>query len=309
MKIGIIGAGAVGSACLMAVVARGCAREIVVLDLDRKRAQGAVTDVQYGAVLSPRVEIREGDYSDLKGASVIMVTAGVNEKTFGATSRQDPLGRLRVLDTNIKIYKDIVPQLRDAAPNAIVLVITNPPEPLAEVVRMLGHGHVFSSGTFLDSLRFRFHLARLLNVSPSCVDAVVLGEHGMSAVFLWSSVRVAGTPMSEVLGSTRSYEELQREIEHLVRFANITIIEGIQASQYGIGLVSARLAEIILRDERAVIPVGSYNPKYGITLSLPSVLGSSGVIKIFEPDMSDEERQALRASANTLKAALERSKL
>jgi L-lactate dehydrogenase len=308
MKIGIIGAGAVGSACLMAVVARGCAREIVVLDRDRKRAQGAVTDVQYGAVLYPRVEIREGGYPDLKGASVIMVTAGVNEKTFGATSRQDPLGRLRVLDTNIKIYKDIVPQLRDAAPDAIVLVITNPPEPLADVVRMLGHGRVLSSGTFLDSLRFRFHLARFLNVSPSCVDAVVLGEHGMSAVFLWSSVRVAGTPMSEVLGSTRSYEELRREIEHLVRYANITIIEGIQASQYGIGLVSARLAEIILRDEQAVIPVGSYNPKYCITLSLPSVLGSSGVIKIFEPDMSDEEREALRASANTLKTALERSK-
>jgi L-lactate dehydrogenase len=309
MKVGIIGAGAVGSACLMALVMRGCAREIVVLNRDRKRARGVVTDVQYGATLSPRVEIRDGDYPDLKGAALVMITAGVNEKTGGATNRNDPAGRLRLLDTNVGVYKDIVPQLRAVAPETLVLVVTDPPDPLADVVRMLGHDRVLSTGTSLDSLRFRFHLARRLKVSPAYVDAVILGEHGTTEVFLWSSARVGGTPISELLGTAQKHEELRQAIEREVRFANITIIEGIQASQYGIGMVSARIAEIVLRDERAVIPIGSYNPKYGITLSLPSVLGRAGVAQILEPEMSDAERQALERSADTLKAAVARIKI
>jgi L-lactate dehydrogenase len=109
MKIGIIGAGAVGSACLNALVARGCAREIVVVNRNRKKAEGVVTDVQYGAVLCPHVEIRAGDYSDLEAASLVMITAGANEKTGGATDRSDPAGRLRLLDTNVAVYKSIVP--------------------------------------------------------------------------------------------------------------------------------------------------------------------------------------------------------
>ena len=110
MKIGILGAGAVGSACLTALVARGCAREIVVVNRERKRAEGLVTDVQYGAVLYPYAELRAGDYRDLEGAALVMITAGANEKTGGATDRNDPAGRLRLLDTNAAVYQSIVPQ-------------------------------------------------------------------------------------------------------------------------------------------------------------------------------------------------------
>ena len=131
MKVGIIGAGAVGSACLTALVMRSCAREIVVLDRDRKRSRGLVTDVQYGAVLSPGVEVWDGDYADLKGASLVMITAGVNEKTGGATDRNDPAGRLRLLDANVDVYKDIVPRLEAAEPRALVLVVSDPPDWLA----------------------------------------------------------------------------------------------------------------------------------------------------------------------------------
>lgn len=308
MKVGIIGAGAVGSACLTALVARGCAQEIVVVNRDQKRAEGLVTDVQYGAQLWPYAELRAGDYSDLNGAALVMITAGVNEKTGGATDRHDPAGRLRLLDTNATVYKGIVSQLRAVAPQALVLVVTDPPDPLADVVRMLGHERVLSTGTYLDGLRFRFHLARALGVSPACVDAQIVGEHGTTEVFLWSSARIAGKPVLELLegASGQNPEEFRHEIERQVRYANIAIIEGIGASQHGIGMVCARIAEILLRNEPAVIPIASYNAAYGVTLSLPSVLGRSGVARIFEPAMSDEEREALQHSADALKSALGR---
>src|SRR5205814_3144384 len=137
MKIGIIGAGAVGSACLTAAVQRRVAREIIMVNRNRKKARGLVTDVQYGAVISPAVELRDGDYADLQGASLVMITAGANEKTGGATDRNDPAGRLRLLDTNVGVYKDIIPRLHAAAPHALVLVVTDPPDPLADAVRML----------------------------------------------------------------------------------------------------------------------------------------------------------------------------
>ncbi len=308
MKVGIIGAGAVGSACLTALVAHGCAREIVVVNRDRKKAEGLVTDVQYGAVLCPYIELRAGGYSDLKGAALVMITAGANEKTGGATDRNDPAGRLRLLDTNAAIYKNIIPQLHTVAPQALVLVVTDPPDPLADVVRMLGHEHVLSTGTYLDSLRFRFHLARRLGVSPACVEAQIVGEHGTTEVFLWSSARIAGKPVLELPEGTsgQNRQEFRHEIEREVRYANITIIEGIGASQHGIGMASARIAEILLRNEPAVIPIASYNAGYGVTLSLPSILGPSGAAKIIEPPLSDEEREALQRGADTLKSALAR---
>ena len=167
-----------------------------------------------------------------------------------------------------------------------------------------------SSGTFLDSLRFRFHLAQHLNVDPASVEAQVVGEHGTSEVLVWSSARVAGVPIFDALTQNRlNNEKLRQTIEHEVRYANITIIEGNQASQFGIGMVAARIAEMVLRDERAVVPIGSFNPKYGVTLSLPSVLGREGVIQIMEPAMSEEERKALERSAETLREAVTRIEL
>jgi L-lactate dehydrogenase len=307
MKVGVIGAGAVGSACLLSMVVRGSTREIVVLNRSRKRAKAVATDMQYGAALSSVVDIHDGDYSDLAGAVLVMITSGVNEKAGGATDRSDPSGRLRLLDTNVAVYNDILPQLFRAVPDAVILVLTDPPDPLADLVRKFGFKRVLSSGTFLDSLRFRFHLARHLNVDPASVEAQVVGEHGTSEVLLWSSARVAGVPIFDALTQNHlNYEKLRQTIEHEVRYANITIIEGNQASQFGIGMAAARVAEMVLRDERAVVPIGSFNPKYGVTLSLPSVVGREGVVKIMEPEMSEEERQGLGRSADALRKALGR---
>jgi L-lactate dehydrogenase len=165
---------------------------------------------------------------------------------------------------------------------------------------------VLSTGTYLDSLRFRVHLAGHLGVSPASVDAMVLGEHGTSQVYLWSSARVGGCPVLDALAQRDlPIENFCRSIERDVRYANIAIIEGNDASQYGIGMVSARIAEIVVRDERAVIPIGCYNPAYGVTLSLPAIVGRRGVVRVLEPAMSTDERQALQRSADTLRSALE----
>lgn len=306
MKLGIVGAGRVGAACVMAAAMRGPAREIVVVDRTRERATAVATDVSYGTVLSSRVAVSDGDYADLAGAGLVMITAGVNEKSGGATDRNDPKGRLRLLATNADIYRDIVPRVVEAAPEAVLLVVTDPPDPLADVARGIAtHGRVLSTGTWLDSLRFRTHLAARLGVAPETVEAQVLGEHGTSSVFLWSGARVAGVPIADALaergGGSNGFQD---QIEREVRYANITIIEGNGASIYGIAMVSARIAEAVLRDERLVVPIGSYHARYGVTFSLPGILGRGGVAQTLEPAMSDEEQQKLEKSAAALKEAL-----
>jgi L-lactate dehydrogenase len=303
MKLGIIGVGAVGSAIAMAAAARARVREIVLVNRNRARARAVATDMHYGVALSPMITIRDGDDADLADAGLAIITAGINEKTGGATDRSDPAGRLRLLEANVKVYQDIVPKLVKAAPQAVILVATDPPEPLVDVARQLaGHDRVMGTSTYLDSLRFRLHVGERLGVSPGSVEANVVGEHGTSSVFLWSSARIGGMPVRELLARRRiEFETFSKDVEQDVRFANITIIEGIGASQYGIGMVSARIAEAVLRDERAVFPTGSYNPRFGTTVSLPSIVGCQGVVEVLDPEMSDEERRALGSSAERLR--------
>jgi L-lactate dehydrogenase len=285
---------------------RGVAREVVLVDRTRARAKAVATDMRYGIPLSPLVDIRDGDFNDLAGAALVMVTAGVNEKTGGAIDRSDPAGRLKLLEVNRGIYESLVPRIVEAAPDAVILVVTDPPDALADIARGLAHHDgVLSTGTYLDSLRFRVHLAARLGASPASADAMVLGEHGTSQVYLWSSARIGGRPVLDALAQRDpATENLRSSIEHDVRYANIAIIEGNNASQYGIGMVSARIAEIVLRDEQAVIPIGCYNPVYGVTMSLPAIVGRQGVVRILEPEMSADERQALQRSADALKSAL-----
>jgi L-lactate dehydrogenase len=308
MKIGIVGTGAVGAACALATLMRGIASEIVLVNRSRDRSRGMATDMGYGAPLSSVTKIRDGEYSDLADAALIMITAGVNEKTGGATDRRDPLGRLRLLDENTAVYRDVVPRIVAVAPEAVLLVVTDPPDPLADLTRRVaGHDRVLSTGTLLDSLRFRAHLGRRLNVAPAQVEAQVFGEHGTSQVFHWSGAHVGGVPVIDALVQCGlEKDDIRSSIENEVRFANITIIEGIGASQYGIGMACARIAEIVLRDERAVVPIGAYNSRYELTLSLPSVIGKRGCVKILDPQLSDDEQIGLKRSVEALRKAQDR---
>jgi L-lactate dehydrogenase len=308
MKLGIVGTGNVGCAIALAAVTRGSAREIVLVNRTRKTAEAVATDLSYGTPLTGKVDISDGDYADLAECGVVLITSGVNEKTGGATDRSDPQGRLKLLDKNAVIYRDIVPRIVRAAPEAVLVAVTDPPDPLADIARQAaGHDRVLSTGTFLDSLRFRLHLGRHFGVDPAQVEAQVIGDHGTSQVFLWSSARVAGVPVAHLLAKrSEKLADVRAQLEKDVRYANITIIEGRDASQYGIGIVSARIAEIVLADEHAAIPIGSYHRGFGVTLSLPSVVGRTGVISVLEPELSAEERAGLEKSAQALRAALKK---
>jgi L-lactate dehydrogenase len=308
MKVGIVGVGNVGSAIALAAVTRGSAREIMLVDRSVKVAEAVATDLRYGTPLGPRIDIAHGDYEALEGSGVVLITSGINEKTGGTTDRNDPEGRLRLLQKNAAIYREIVPRIVRAAPQTVLVAVSDPPDPLADVARKAsGHERVLSTGTFLDSLRFRMHLGAYFGVDPIDVEAQVIGDHGTSQVFLWSSARIAGVPVTRLL-QARSEElgDLRAKIEKEVRYANITIIEGHDASQYGIGIVSARIAEMILRDEQSAIPIGSYQREVGVTLSLPSIVGRSGVTRVLQPELSAEEQAGLKKSAENLRAALQR---
>lgn len=306
MKVGVVGSGAVGAACIMAIIGRGAAHEIVVIDKDAGRVRGLVTDMQYGTPLCPPVKLIGGDFHDLDGAELVLVAVGINEKAGGAMDRSDPAGRMRLLGTNADILRDVVPKIVAAAPAAVILVITNPPEPLAALGRRLaGHDRVLSSGTYIDTLRFRFYIARQLGVHPAEVDAQVIGEHGNSRVLLWSSAQVANTPVSALI-PPGDFAAFKARVEEQVRNANITIIEGINASQYGIGMACGRIVEAMTRNENAVFPLGVHMPEYGVTLSMPVVIGRAGVVRTLVPPMAPDERAALERSAATMRAALER---
>jgi L-lactate dehydrogenase len=262
------------------LIEREVCRDIVLVDAVQARAAGVALDLRYAAPLTAAVDVWAGGYEHLAGAALVIITAGVNERAGGAIDRSDPQGRLRLAVANARIYADIVPRVVEAAPEAVLMIVTDPPDPLADITRGLaGHSRVFSTGTLLDSLRFRVHLAERLGVQTGDVQAMVVGEHGTSQVLLWSAATVAGQPV------------------------NISIIEGTGASRYGIAAVVARLSAAVLRDERVLLPVGIYHPKYGTTLSLPAVVGANGVDDVLEPRMTVDERDGLERSAAILRAA------
>jgi L-lactate dehydrogenase len=290
------------------MVERGSCRELVLVDVRREVADAVALDLRYGISTGPPLTVRSGTTADLKGASLVAITAGANEKSGGATDKSDQQGRLRLLEVNAGIFQSIVPGVVAVAPEAVLLVVADPPDPLADLTRMLAkHDGVVSTGTFLDSLRFATHLAEVLQVNPASVSAQVLGEHGMSEVLVWSAVTIAGVPLADVL-KQRGLDAaaFRQQVESAVRSANINIIAGIGASQYGIGAVTARLTEAILRDERIVAPVGSHQAKDGVTYSLPSVIGAGGVSQVLAPRLSDAEAVALQRSVATLQAAAQK---
>jgi L-lactate dehydrogenase len=304
-RVSIIGAGNVGTRYAYALTIRGLARQIILVDIDKKRLAGEVMDLSHGAPYVSPVEIRAGDYPDTENSDLVVITAGKKQKP-GET-------RLDLARDNVALYKKTIPEIVKYAPQAILLAVTNPVDVLSYAAyRFSGKPakEVISSGTVLDTARFRFLLAKHCQVDPRNVHAYILGEHGDSEFPVWSRAMIGGVlfkdycPICKRTGSCRHQEELH-QIFFEVRDSAYEIIEKKGETSCGIGLALVRITQAVLNDENAILPVSSLVDGYlginDVYLSLPSVINRGGVREVLQIELNDEEEEAFKHSAQKLK--------
>jgi len=302
MKIGIIGAGGVGSATAFALIMRGVARKIVLIDQNAKRAEAEAEDIAHATPFAYANKIKAGTYCDLANSDVIIITAGANQKP--GETRND------LLATNVKIFENIIPQVVEHAPNAILLIASNPMDVMTTVALKLSgfpENRVFGSGTVLDTARFRTLLGYHLGVSPKSIHANVLGEHGDSEVLIWSNAD-AGTIQIEKLSQEINKpldQKLKADIDNNVRNAAYQIIDGKGSTTFGIAGALCRICQAIGSNEYAILNVSSFHHEVegikDICMSLPCIIGKRGIHSKLYPAFSEEEHQALQKSATTIK--------
>ncbi|OYN90191.1 L-lactate dehydrogenase [Parenemella sanctibonifatiensis] len=298
-KLAIVGAGAVGSSLAYACQIRGSVHEIALYDTNEAKVVAEAKDLVHGAQFTP-VSRLEGssDIGVVSGADVVVITAGARQKP-GQT-------RMDLAAANVAILNDLMPGLVRHAPDAVVVLVTNPCDVLtwaAQKITGLAPGRVISSGTLLDTSRLRRLIAQVAGVHQSSVHAIMLGEHGDSEFPVWSGATIGQTPIRDwLVGGEPVFTDtsLDRLATSVVRAA-YEVIEGKGATNHAIGLAGARLIEAIIGDQRVVLPVSSVLQDYrgvsDVALSVPSVVGRGGVIDVLEIPMSQQERTLFRASA------------
>jgi L-lactate dehydrogenase len=309
VKVGVVGTGLVGSTAAYAMVMRGVGREIVLVDKNTARAQAEADDVVHAVPFAQPLQVRAGNYSDLVGSQVVILTAGVSQRP-GET-------RLQLLGRNEAIFRQVVPGVLEFAPEAVLVVATNPVEVMTHLAARYAAEHgvppsrVLGSGTTLDTARFRVLLAGYLGVDARHIHAYVVGEHGDSEVLTWSLVTVGGMPLAEFCRTNELEltQSVQEEIDHQVRHAAYRIIEGKGATYYGIGSALARIADAILRDQRSILtvctPVAEVAGVCDVTIALPHLVGGQGTLTSFPLPLSEEEEAKLQASAQVVCDAIQ----
>ena len=309
MKIGIVGAGFVGATAAYAMVTSGVGRELVLVDLNRKRAEAEAADILHAVPFAHTLNVRAGDYPDLRGAHVVIMAAGVNQKP-GET-------RLQLLERNAVVFRAVIPQIYDHAPNAIVVVTTNPVDVMTHITAEIAAGYgiassrVLGSGTTLDTARFRALLSQHLGVDATHVHAYVIGEHGDSEVLTWSLTNVGNMPLESFvrLRGLNLGEAERAQIDAGVRHAAYRIIEGKGATHFGIGSALARIARNILTDRRAIMTVCTPTAEIAgvpdVTVSLPRLVGGDGVLETFQLPLSADEYAALNRSAALIRGYID----
>jgi L-lactate dehydrogenase len=309
MKIGVVGAGLVGSTAAYAVIMRGIGRELVLVDANDSRARAEADDLYHAVPFAHQLTVSAGSYADLAGSRLVVIAAGVSQKP-GET-------RLELLGRNAAVFRAIIPSILRNAPDAILMVATNPVDVMTHLAAQFAKeqgllsSRVIGTGTTLDTARFRALLARHLSIDPQHVHAYVLGEHGDSEVLAWSLVKVAGLPLDVFCrDSGITLDDAKRaDIEQGVRRAAYTIIQGKGATYYGIGSAIARIAEVILRDQRALLtvctPLNDLLGVQDVTVSMPNLIGGDGIIRTLSQPLSPSEEGALASSAGVVKKAIE----
>ena len=304
-KVGLVGAGLVGSSFAYALMIRGLATDLVLVDSNGEKAVGEMMDFNHGISFTRPMKISAGDYSDLKGAKVVVIAAGASQRP--GETRLDLLGR------NAAIFRSIIPNVVKHNPDGIILIATNPVDILTFVSLEesgLPFSKVIGSGTILDTSRFRFLLGQFYGVDTRSVHAYIIGEHGDSELPLWSLANIGGVRLQE-FAPLRNKIYDQAEMNKLfvsVRDAAYEIIKRKGSTYYAIGLGLLSIVEAILGDYRSVLSVstlmmGQYGTR-DICLSLPCVVGGNGIEEILQLNLSKEEEEGFRASAAKLKTTL-----
>ncbi|HTY35821.1 MAG TPA: L-lactate dehydrogenase [Bacteroidota bacterium] len=304
-KIGVVGTGLVGSSFVYATMIRELATEIVLVDLDNEKAIGEMMDFNHGLSFSKPVKIYAGGYADLSGANVVVIAAGASQRP-GET-------RLDLLARNVRIFRSIVPEVVRHNPHGIIVIATNPVDILTYISlkeSQLPSSNVIGSGTILDTSRFRFLLGQYYGVDARSVHAYIIGEHGDSEIPLWSLANIGGVRLQE-FAPLKNKEYAQGDMDNLfagVRDAAYEIIKRKGATYYAIGLGLVAIVETILGNYRSVLSVSTLmTGQYGVTdmcLSLPCVVGANGVEEILKLNLSKEEEDGFRRSAEKLKQTL-----
>ncbi|GAA1997807.1 L-lactate dehydrogenase [Brevibacterium samyangense] len=302
-KITVVGAGSVGSSVAYAALIRGAARTVALYDINAPRAEAEVLDLAHGTMFTGSSSIIGGaDLSAVEGSHVVIVTAGAKQNP-GQT-------RLELIGTNARIFDTMIPQLVEAAPNAVFVIVTNPCDVLTmRAVRRTGLApeRLFASGTVLDTSRLRWLLAARTGVAARSIHAHIVGEHGDTEFALWSSATIGPVALQD--WRRPGHEPITRahmqELTDDVRNAAYRVIEGKGATNYAIGLSAVRIAEAVLRDENAVLPVSTVLDDFhgisGVALSVPSIVNASGAFPVRETPFDAEELELLRSSAEALR--------
>jgi len=304
-KIAVVGVGAVGSACAYALMMSGLVSEMVLVDVNRGRAEGEAMDLAHGASFIKPIRVYAGDYSDCRDADIIIFSAGVNQKP-GET-------RLDLVQKNFQIVNETIPRLMSGNDEGILLMVTNPVDVLTYAAMRLIElpaERVIGSGTVLDSSRFRYLISTYCRVEPRNIHAYVVGEHGDSEVPLWSRANIAGIPVRDFCSWRGIPCPDQADISQQVRRAAYEVIARKGVTAYAIGLAARRICESILRDEHSILTVsGLINGEYGIhdvCFSLPSIVNRQGRSRVLPVPLAPDEEAALHHSAAVLKAMLDK---
>jgi L-lactate dehydrogenase len=309
MKVGIVGSGFVGATAGYALLMQGVGREIVLVDKNAARAAAEADDIRHAVPFAHPLDVRAGEYEDLAGCKVVVLCAGVGQKP-GET-------RLQLLQRNAQVFREVVPAVLKQAPEAVLVVATNPVDVMTHLAsRFAGDcgvpaGRVLGSGTMLDTARFRSLLGGHCGIDSHHVHAYVIGEHGDSEVLTWSLAMIGGMPLEDFarLRGVDLSESIRQDIDSKVRRAAYTIIGGKNATYYGIGSALARIVDAILHDQRAVMTVGAPTADVvgirNVTVSLPRLVGGQGVLETFPLPLSKAETSQLRESARVIRQALD----
>ncbi len=305
-KAAIIGCGFVGSSSAFALMQSGMFSELVLIDSSFEKADGEALDISHGIPFSKPMKIYAGGYSDIRDASIIIVTAGANQKP-GET-------RLDLVKKNVSIFRSIIPEIIANNRDAILLVVANPVDILTYTAAKLSgypENRVFGSGTVLDTARLKYELGEHLGVDSRTVHAFIIGEHGDSEIVAWHSANVSGVPLNKFC-EMRGFYEHERAMERIassVKNSAYEIIEKKKATYYGIAMSVKRICEAIVRDEKSILPVSfMHHGEYGIdsvALSLPAVVGKDGIETAVPIQLSPEELLELQKSARALKDVIE----